>query len=60
MINFFQRKGFRKDWNLKKEYTRDVAKSIKINSTFVFSRLVDIIKDGSLIEKISYFTKGRN
>ena len=35
-------------------------KSIKQNSTFVLSRLVDIIKDGSLIEKISYLTKGRN
>jgi hypothetical protein len=35
-------------------------KSIKINSTFIVSRLLDILKDGSLIEKISYFTKGRN
>ena len=35
-------------------------KSIKINSTFIVSRLADILKDGSIIEKISYFTKGRN
>jgi hypothetical protein len=35
-------------------------KSITLHSTFVVSRLVDIIKDGSLIEKISYLTKGRN
>jgi hypothetical protein len=35
-------------------------KSIKINSTFIVSRLSDILKDGSIIEKISYFTKGRN
>jgi hypothetical protein len=35
-------------------------KSIKLNYTFVVSRFVDIIKDGSIIEKISYLTKGRN
>jgi hypothetical protein len=35
-------------------------KSKKINSTFIVSRLSDILKDGSIIEKISYFTKGRN
>jgi hypothetical protein len=35
-------------------------KSIKLNSSFVVSRLADILKDGSIIEKISYFTKGRN
>ncbi len=35
-------------------------KSIKLNYTFVVSRFVDIIKDGSTIEKISYLTKGRN
>jgi hypothetical protein len=35
-------------------------KSIKINSKFIVSRLADILKDGSIIEKISYLTKGRN
>jgi hypothetical protein len=35
-------------------------KSIKINSTFMVSRLADILKDGSVIEKFSYLTKGRN
>jgi len=34
--------------------------SIKLSSTFVVSRLVDVVKDGSIIEKISYLTKGRN
>ena len=35
-------------------------KSIKLNSTFILSRLADILKDGSIIEKISFFAKGRN
>jgi hypothetical protein len=35
-------------------------KSIKLNSTFVVSRVADILKDGSMIEKLSYLTKGRN
>jgi hypothetical protein len=35
-------------------------KSIKLNSAFLVSRLTDILKDGSIVEKISYFTKGRN
>ena len=34
--------------------------SIKLNTKFAVSRLADILKDGSLIEKISYLTKGRN
>jgi hypothetical protein len=34
--------------------------STKLNSTFILSRLADILKDGSIIEKISYFAKGRN
>jgi hypothetical protein len=34
-------------------------KSIKIDSTFMVSRLADILKDGSVIEKFSYLTKGR-
>ena len=35
-------------------------KSIRLNSTFVVSRVADILKDGSMIEKLSYLTKGRN
>jgi hypothetical protein len=35
-------------------------KSIKLNSKFVVSRVADILKDGSMIEKFSYLTKGRN
>ena len=35
-------------------------KSIKINTKFIVSRLADILKDGSMIEKFSYLTKGRN
>ena len=34
--------------------------SIKLNTKFIVSRLADIIKDGSIIEKFSYLTKGRN
>jgi hypothetical protein len=35
-------------------------KSIRLNSTFVVSRVADILKDGSMLEKLSYLTKGRN
>lgn len=34
--------------------------SIKLNTKFIVSRLADILKDGSMIEKFSYLTKGRN
>lgn len=34
--------------------------SIKIKPTFVASRLIDIIRDGSIVEKLSYLSKGRN
>jgi hypothetical protein len=34
--------------------------SIKLNTQFVVSRLADILKDGSVIEKFSYLIKGRN
>jgi hypothetical protein len=34
--------------------------SIKLNTKFVVSRLADILKDGSVIEKFSYLTKGRS
>jgi hypothetical protein len=35
-------------------------RSTKISTSFMASRLVDIVKDGSFIEKMSYLTKGRN
>ena len=35
-------------------------KSKKLKSIFILSRLADILKDGSIFEKISYFAKGRN
>jgi hypothetical protein len=34
-------------------------KTTKIKPTFVASRLIDVIRDGSIIEKLSYFSKGR-
>ena len=34
--------------------------STKLNTAFIVSRLADIIKDGSMIDKLSYLTKGRN
>ena len=34
--------------------------SIKIKPTFVASRLIDVIRDGSIVEKLSYLSKGRN
>ena len=34
--------------------------SMKIKPTFVASRLIDVIRDGSIVEKLSYFSKGRN
>ena len=34
--------------------------STRISSSFMASRLVDIVKDGSFVEKMSYLTKGRN
>ena len=34
--------------------------SMKIKPTFVASRLIDIIRDGSIVEKLSYLSKGRN
>jgi hypothetical protein len=44
----------------------DLAKSLgwdrstRISSSFMASRLVDIVKDGSFVEKMSYLTKGGN
>ena len=34
--------------------------SMKIKPTFVASRLIDVIRDGSIVEKLSYLSKGRN
>ena len=34
--------------------------STKLNTTFIVSRFADILKDGSVIEKLTYLTKGRN
>ena len=34
--------------------------SMKIKPTFVASRLIDVIRDGSIVEKLSYLFKGRN
>ena len=33
--------------------------STKLNTAFIVSRLADILKDGSMIDKLSYLTKGR-
>jgi hypothetical protein len=33
--------------------------STKLNTKFIVSRLADILNDGSMIEKLSYLTKGR-
>ena len=35
-------------------------RSTRISTSFTASRLVDIVKDGSFVEKLSYLTKGRN
>jgi len=43
---------FRKDWNLKKEYTRDVAKSIKINSHI---NLFALIEQYSVNENLFFY-----
>ncbi|MEY4571955.1 MAG: hypothetical protein RLZ10_1172 [Bacteroidota bacterium] len=43
---------FRKDWNLKKEYTRDVARSIKINSHI---DLFGLIKQYSTNENLFFY-----